>query len=245
MNLSAATLTREVSSTADQALLQDLEKLASIVNSKGHVCRPYSPLSLAKLSDLTEEKKQTLASQVRSVLQIISMTSPQIDFPNDDHPERSWVEQAFKTYDLELRHDYWSKLQKDDVIEVYSMENIQLFRTFNFFKISSYSILDLLTNEWYHLWERPSFVLQSLIQVSHDIFGGVIQNTTQVKISKHMLKEIYNDASINFKCASVLVEPGLICPLYSKGSDEVKGFVFSLRGTVISYDNEADKIAMI
>lgn len=228
----------------ESALMTDLELLAQVVRKQGYSCRAFSPKSLVILRTLPIEKKQLLAKQIKNILYIIAYT-PQTEVPAGQHPERSYVEQALNMYDLEADGDFWGKLEKDDVIEVYSAENIQLFRTFNFFKISSYSLLDLLTNEWFHLWERPSFVLDALIQASVDMMEGRMKQATQINAARHILKEIYHDDSIDFKTSSVLVEPGIACPLYEKGTRNIRGFLFSLRGQVMGYDNEANKIAMI
>ncbi len=243
MNVSNAALDIKFT-PVELSLLADLQRLAQVVRLQGYPCRAYSPKSIITLKTLPLDKKELLAKQLRSVLNIV-ISTPETEPSSSDHPERCYVEQALKMYDLELRDDYWGKLEKDDVIEMYNSENIQLFRTFNFFKISSYSLLDLLTNEWYHLWERPSFVMEALIQAAGEMMEGKMQKTSQIKAARHILKEIYHDDSIDFKCSSVLVEPGMACPLYEKGSNEVKGFLFSLRGKVIGYDSEADKIAII
>lgn len=232
-------------SAIEIALLNDLERLAQIIRKHGYNCRAHSPKSLVNLKTLPVEKKQFLQRQVNAVLNIILYTPAQPEIPLNEHPERSYVEQALKMYDLETDGDFWDKLQKDDVIEVYSSENIQLFRTFNFFKISSYSLLDLLTNEWYHLWERPTFVLEALFQAYTDTMAGKYPKARQLDVARHILKEIYHDDSINFKTSSILVEPGIGCPLYEKGTRNVRGFLFSLRGQVMGYDSEANKIAMI
>ncbi|MCM2353861.1 MAG: hypothetical protein NDI63_09630 [Pseudobdellovibrio sp.] len=243
MSLNAAL---DVNFTAiEMALINDLERLAAIILKHGYSCRAHSPKALVNLKTLSVEKKQLLQRQVNAVLNIILYTPEQPEIPANEHPERAYVEQALKMYDLETDEDFWDKLQKDDVIEVYSSENIQLFRTFNFFKISSYSLLDLLTNEWYHLWERPTFVLGALFQEYTEAMAGKFQKARQVNVACHILKEIYNDESIDFKTASVLVEPGIGCPLFEKGTRHVRGFLFSLRGQVMGYDNEANKIAMI
>lgn len=245
MNLESAMQIKENQLTVEEVLiLSDLEKLSQIVIQRGYPCRAYSPKSLITLSQLTLDRKQLLAQQIQNVLKIVA-SAPETEISDQEHPEKKLVEQALEMNGLELRDDYWNLLEKDDVIELYNTENIQLFRTFNFFKISSYSLLDLLTNEWYHLWERPSFILDELIKVSVDMFQGKTLKPTLVAVSRHILKEIYNDSSIHFKNSSVLVEPGYICPLYGKNSKDIKGFIFSLRGIVMGYDEEANKIALI
>lgn len=231
-------------SAVESAIVTDLEILAGIIRKHGYKCRAHSPKALVQLHTLPTEKKQLLAKQIKNILYIVSYT-PEVEVPVGEHSERCYVEQALKMYELDVEDDFWKKLTKDDVIEVYSTENIQLFRTFNFFKISSYSLLDLLTNEWFQLWERPSFVMDTIVEAVEELVEGRLKTTTPVKFARHIVKEIYNDQSIDFSTSSVLVEPGVMCPLYAKGTEEIKGFLFTLRGTVVGYDNDSNKIAVI
>lgn len=232
-------------SSLELTLLADLQKIAQLIRARGYACRAYSPKAVDRFRTLSIDKKEMLASQLKGVISLI-LTCAEFETPVGEHPEKIFVEHAVKFNNLELRDkEFWNRLQKDDVIEVYNSENIQLFRTFNFFKISSYSLLDLLTLEWFLLWERPSFVLNGLIQAATEMMQGQMKTATQLNSSRHILKEIYNDDTFGFKCSSVLVDPGLACPLYEPGSDQVKGFLFTLRGKVMGYDSEVDKIAMI
>ncbi len=246
MSIDASNLALDTRLTPlELSLIADLQRLAQIVRLQGYACRPYSPKSIAAFRTMPLEKKEFIAKQLQNALSVVLM-STQVEQPSSEHRERCYIEPAIKMYGLELRDtEFWNKVQKDDVIEIYSSESIQLFRTFNFFKISSYSLLDLLTLEWYLLWERPSFVMNALIEAAQQMMEGRMKTATQINSSRHILKEIYNDDSIGFKCSSVLVEPGFACPLFEEGSNEVKGFVFSLRGTVLGYDAEVDKLAMI
>lgn len=243
----------EISNTAldirlnllELSIIAELQKVAQIVRLQGYACRAYSPKSLIALQGLTPDKQEQISSQLQSIINLMILSN-EIELPTTGHKEKIFVDYAIKLNGLELRdEDFWSKVQKDDVIEVYSAENIQLFRTFNFFKISSYSLLDLLTLEWYVLWQRPSFVLNALIEAATAMMKGEIKTATQINAARHILKEIYDDDTVGFKCSSVLVEPGVTCPLYAPGSNEVKGFLFSLRGTVMGYGSEVDKISMI
>lgn len=227
------------------SLIADLQRVAQIVRLQGYPCRPYSPKSLNTLKTMSLEKKELIAQQLQTALKVVIMASD-IERPASEHRERCYIEPAIKMYGLELRDsEFWNKLEIDDVIEIYSTENTQLFRTFNFFKISSYSILDLLTLEWFMLWKRPSFIMKGLLESAQGMLEGRIKTATQVNGGRHILKEIYNDESVGFRCSSVLVEPGIGCPLYAAGTNEVKGFVFSLRGKVLGYDADVEKLAMI
>ena len=225
--------------------LASVEKLAEIVRSHGYPCRAYSNKALAKLAETSLEKKQVLALQIKSILEIVSSAQIDKEVPTNEHPERSLIEQALKSCGLNARTEFWDNLAKDDVVEVYSLENVQLFRTFNFFTISSYSILDLLINEWYFLWERPSYVLESLMKLYEELIGGQFTTTRKVEVRPHLLKEIYDDNSqTEFKSSSVMITPQVMSPLYDDNGD-LKGFLFTLRGTVMGHDSDADKIAIL
>lgn len=229
---------------AELIIMSDLEKVAQAVRLRGFNCRAHSPKAILQLQTMPEDKKQILSKQIASTLEIV-VDPIQAKTSNEDHPERSYIELALSIYNLEIESDFWKKLEKNDVVEVYNAENIQLFRTFNFFALSNYSLLDLLTNEWFHLWERPTFVLEGLIQLSQKLLQGEICTTTQVPVAEHIVKEIYSDESAQYKFASVLTIPRFICPLYAKSTKELKGFVFSFRGTVVAFDSDSDKISVI
>lgn len=226
--------------------LSGLEKLAAAVRQRKFPCWAYSNKALAKLSEVPLETKEKLNKQIKNILLIMD-TSPEIvNDPNSPiHPELGLIKEALKICQMRVRDDFWDNLNKDDVVEIYTMENIQLFRTFNFFNISSYSLLDLLINEWYLLWERPSNVIQSFMALYQDLVEGRITKTMKVNVPMHLLKEIYNDSNQeNFKPTSVLVKPGVVSPLYDD-QDNLKGFIFTLQGKVVGHGADTDNVSIL
>lgn len=226
--------------------LSGLEKLAAAVRQCKFPCWAYSNKALAKLSEVSLETKEKLNKQIKNILLIMD-TSPEIvnDPASPIHPELGLIKEALKICQMRVRDDFWDNLQKDDVVEIYTMENIQLFRTFNFFNISSYSLLDLLINEWYLLWERPTNVIQSFMALYQDLVEGRITKTMKVNVPMHLLKEIYNDSNQeNFKPASVLVKPGVVSPLYDD-HDNLKGFIFTLQGKIVGHGTDTDNVSIL
>lgn len=57
-----------------------------------------------------------------------------------------------------------------DIIEVYDSEGIQHYRSFNFFELCTYSLEEIFTYEWWHLYERNEFVTRNLVNQFIKIF---------------------------------------------------------------------------
>ncbi|NJL24241.1 MAG: hypothetical protein HC902_03040 [Calothrix sp. SM1_5_4] len=62
--------------------------------------------------------------------------------------------------------DLFGELDKSDIIEIYSEEHIQLFRTFNMFECISYSLDELFSYEWWDLFQRDPAITEQLTQVA-------------------------------------------------------------------------------
>ncbi len=67
---------------------------------------------------------------------------------------------------LTFPSDFLSRLQRDDVVEAYNMNRMQIFRNMRFMEISTYSLLEVLSYEWTQLFERSSHITQSNYQAN-------------------------------------------------------------------------------
>jgi len=230
----------------ENAVIAGVEKLAEISRSKmGAPCKAYSKNSLNKFCHFDEERKQTILKQIAIMDKIVAQTEG-TEMETPTHDEWPLILQSLEYYGLRLKDDFQKILHKDDVIEVYSAEHIQLFRTFNFYNYSAYSYMDLLVNEWFHLWERSSALLQSLFAVGQSVISGEKQGITSMdSIPQHVYKEIYNSEDLaNFESRSVLCKFGHICPLY-KRDNSIGGFIINCRVKVLEYGEETNKLSFI
>jgi hypothetical protein len=232
------------SSPLDQAILTSLEALARHVRRMGYDCQAYSKKSLEILASLPEEKKTTIHAQARLLVHAILLSAD--DEEAKIHPEKALVDKALDFYNLEIKDAFWKTLEHDDIIEIYNTESIQIFRTLNFFKTCGYSLLDLLTTEWYMLWERPSFVMQRMMEIAKDMIVGQKDTVEKVNIPTHVLKEVYNaNDSFDFVPRSALIEFGYICPVYRKGTSLIAGLAVTCKSRLVTTGVETHQIAML
>lgn len=230
----------------EKLVLSGIEKLVAVSASKLEGPFPaFSKNALSKFLEMPEEKKRTIQKQIVMLETIISEENIEItETPN--HGEWPLIMKALTLYDLHMKDDFQKILQKDDVIEIYNEEHIQIFRTFNFYKYSAYSYLDLLVNEWFHLWERPRYLLEKLMAIGQAIVGGERRGVVSMShIPQHVYREIYNsEDNKNFQVRSVLCKFGHISPLY-KADNSIGGFIINCRVEVLGYGEETRNISFI
>lgn len=230
----------------EKSVLSGVEMLAKISALKlGVSFSAYSKNSLSKFLGMPKERKQTILGQTAVLEKIISGASVEIANIHE-HDEWPLIKRAMRLYGLHTKDDFQTILQKDDVIEVYSEEHIQLFRTFNFYKYSAYSYLDLLVNEWFHLWERPRHLLESLMSIGQSVVNGDKKGiTSMVHLPQHVYKEIYNSEDAkNFEARSVLCKFGHICPIH-KADESIGGFIINCRVQVLGYGEDTKSLSFI
>lgn len=235
-------------STFDLLIVEALEKLAITGSAFGYPIKAYSRDSLERLIVLPTEKKEGLLSLVNQTVQILHAgLEIEKNDPSPNYPERRFVEQALSTYGYYVKdEDLWNTLEKDEFVEVYNSENIQVFRTFNFFKTSSYSLLDLLINEWFSLWERPSGTLTHMFNTVEGIFSGQIKGIAPVAIPEHIINEIFNaEDHDSFISRSSLCKFGIICAIYNKSDDKIGGLLVSARVKPVAVGLQNSNIAVI
>jgi len=102
----------------------------------------------------------------------------------------------------------------------------------------SYSLLDLICNEWFVLYERPQQVIDAMIKCSENVIKHG-QGTLPFTAPDHIVKEHYLNAKKAFK-----VKLKYICPLEDRSGKSV-AVLTTLRAEVISEGTDVSKIHMI
>lgn len=86
--------------------------------------------------------------------------------------------------------DTFTGIDENDVIEIYSKDHTQKFRTFNFFGCVSFSIDELLTYDWFRLYQRDPLILGQLMTKLTSILNGEDGTETGDSVPDHDVAEI-------------------------------------------------------
>lgn len=101
-----------------------------------------------------------------------------------------------------------SVLTNENIVEVYNLDHVQLFRSINFFDLCNYSLLDLVTRQWFELFDRLSSDTEAnLREFQMALDTGKMRRLT---VAAHLLKERDSNPRGVF-----LYDPQYCCPVYS------------------------------
>ena len=222
-----------------------LDQLAKKINAKvGAHIQPFSGSSILSFHQLSAEKQGGLVGTVQGLLSLLDVKSNDSANP-EEHPEREHVEMALKFFGMELRDDIWKHISPNEIIEIYDSSDIQVFRTLNFFKASSYTLLDLLTYEWFHLWQRPSVILEKMMNLGQRLHSS-INGIEPAGIPRHILKEILEDKENGLSSRkSIQIDFNVVCPLYRKDKNERAGYIVTCLATVLDEGKDIDTVAFL
>ena len=227
-------------------LMHALEKMAEKVRSLGYPCTPYSAQALEIYSNLPEERQKKVILQIHTMLNIFSSQDIEPTNTNDGHSEKSLVTRALNFYGLEFRDDFWKVVEDGDIIEIYNEDQIQVFRTLNFFKVTIYSLLDLLVKEWYELWERSSMALASMQNIADTTLKGQQRGIVRASVMPHVVKEKYNAFNVeNFESITGHAYFKYVCPLYKKDLPMIKGFLITCEVKIVARGEESRGLSFI
>lgn len=183
--------------------------------------------SLPLFSLLSDGKKKEVLSALTKVVKICRDTKAQ-GHSMGDSPALIW--QALKEFGLRPPSDLFGQMHDCTVVEVYSQDNIQVFRSFSFFRYCSYSLEDLYCEEWLNLFARDdNSIIPMVISFMKDVYQGVTTFTTNLRhIPKHIVRETYSPFKYKLQ---VGINWG--APLFEEGTSTPVATIFLETGELI------------
>lgn len=235
-------------SETEHLIFSRLDDVAEIMLKHGVSVKTHTQKALKKFLNSNDAKKAEILGRLTTLRTILSDVEVLNKKSGINHPEKALVERSLEFFNLKLKHEeFWGEITKDEIIEIYNADDIQIFRTLNFFKTSSYSLMDLLVHEWFQLWERPSTVIEDMLGVVRKVKSGEITGVSDCNVKNHIFKEIYDAGDVlNFQMRSSLIQFGVICPLYSSENDnQFSGFMVSSSVKPVTLGEHTKKLSFI
>src|SRR5665213_1589155 len=105
------------------------------------------------------------------------------------HKDLLWKYLAYKRY--VPTSDILDLIEDEDMIEIYNMENYQIFRNLNYFSVTSMSVEDLVSVNWKREFKRSSKITLSLVELVLRFATGFFRSTYDcAKIPVHHVQEL-------------------------------------------------------
>jgi hypothetical protein len=142
----------------------------------------------------TEEKIFAKAEVARRMLDVhLQAEEEKIDL--DDSTRL--LEIALKALHFAVDPKFYSMIDREDILEVYDSNHVQVFRSFNFFRTCTYNLDDVLAHEWYELYERNEAITNGMLNsISNHLDGSL--NISSFSTPTHLLRERFSHEQATF-----------------------------------------------
>jgi hypothetical protein len=227
----------------NRRVIEAATRFATLLNRMGYPAQAYSESALQRLAVTPVPQKELIASNLESWSDWVEPLDPSKSYDN----EIALLMRALDKHGFDLDEEFFKKIEKDQIIEFYDEDMIQLYRSFNFYKITGYSILDISLYEWYLLWDRPRQSMESIGAELHEALKTYIP-VKPFQTKTHLVREIFNAAqSTNFKTRAALLTPVRLGTLMPKpfSTNNKKGFICTSTGEMIAIGKDAENIHFV
>lgn len=193
------------------------EKMSEILLRENLQISPYTAPHVPHFQKLSTEQQNTALETFRDYVALCSEVQAEGTLLRDSS---KFIRRALRHWSLTISSDAIDKIHKDDSVEVYTNQNLQIFRNLRFFELCSYSLEEIYTLEWWKLYQREEWITQQLFAQSIEVVKGKVAGAFKFNVPGHVLAEINSIEKRTF-----WVEPGVGCALFKDG--ETKAFLFA------------------
>lgn len=189
MNTSAHLFSSPASNDRIRQYRRLLENFCSGMAEYGYQIRPYRDPLVRGFASLPEDKQISTLLDLNRYTTLYQMAIRQGIRP-DNEAQLLWY--AIRLHGYRPTRDLLDRVGDDDFIEVYNSDNIQIHRSFNYFRLSSYELDAIFVSKWWELYERDPVMEARILEVVQGIFTGKISGTLFAGISDHYLREAWS-----------------------------------------------------
>lgn len=179
------------------------QKVCTMLASEGVHRRPYVE-GLPHFQSLSLEKKQEI---VKTLVFFKELCEEQIAEGYKLKDNFTFVWRAFRKLGYVPRADVFNFMSDDDLVEIYSKDNKQLYCNFKFFECCSYTLEELYSLEWWNLYERDPAMTSKIFNAASKVISGDVTESYVPQVEPHLLKEIRSEEKRVFMQQIKLMSP--------------------------------------
>jgi hypothetical protein len=198
-----------------------LEAYCTLLRMKGVSVSPFTELSRQRYASYPRELQERIyrgfIKYVSAVLDIVSD-----GVPLDNTAQSLWC--IFKRHQLRPRPDLFSVISERDIVEIYLPNQVQWYRSFNFFRFTSYSLGELICFPWNELIEHENGHLEEFIRISEAMFANIINESVFPNLGDTISRERFSSRGLVAR-----LTPKVISPISNaKGENEAFAIVWAI-----------------
>lgn len=177
-------LSKNISDSSD--FFSSIETLRRMFKRYGFEVPGYRAGDIKKFENLSAQQRMDAVNTLKNYVYIYEGAVKEEILP---YNEAKFLWYSLRKWQYTPSSDLFDKIEEDDFIEVYNIENIQIHRSFNYFRLSSYSLADIFTKPWTDLYDRDVYLEKQIVGIVEKIFKGEITNTVFSNLDVHYIRE--------------------------------------------------------
>jgi hypothetical protein len=173
---------------------------------------PFHDSELPFFSKLMPDQRRQVLESLRHSTSICEMVQQEGYTIKDS---RALIWSAFKRFGLRPPSDFFTYFTSDDdIVEMHSAEGRQMFRTFNFYCLCSYTLEELFCQHWAILYGRCNEAVNSEIaELMRKIFSGEVRSTFPAGVRPHTVFETASESKL-----TIFLDIRNAAPLFIEGT---------------------------
>ena len=163
------------------------ERYADLAAMTGIEVRPYRSIDLPLFSRLSTAEQEAVLNTIEGNVKLFeSMVHEKVKLT--DSKQLLW--RSCRALRLTPRSDIFDQIGDEDVVEIYSTQQKQIFRNLQFFKYVSLTLEDLYCDTWYDLTRRDPVREAELGQAALKLLSGEVEDSLPIEVPEHLVHEI-------------------------------------------------------
>jgi hypothetical protein len=176
-----------------------LDILADLLQTRGYHVKAYSHPSLPHYSKLTQPQKTQILQALRAYSEALGDVCDASYKFDDNIDMGQFVWRFLLRLGITPSDDLFSTIQNEHFIQIYNLDQFQIFRSLRCFERCSFTLEELTSKSWDQLWERDNLFLYALTGLATKIIQFMKPTKLRLDFPYHTVREVGSECLFDFR----------------------------------------------
>lgn len=205
-----------------------LLQISQFLVARGIESKPFSSREVPHFRVLPAADRKAIIEHLQSWVEVM-VAHPELDIYGT---EEQVLWRILGRGKFRFPPDMFNALPKDGVVEVYTADSRQIYRSLQFFRVCNYTLEEVCSYPWYQLYSRDPELNRISFELYEKISGGAVTGIVHNPFPIHSVKECLPGHS-----QTTTIHPVLVAIMHTQNG-EFAGWVNSFRIIATPEDDE-------
>lgn len=172
-----------------------LESVTKLLRGCGYEVRAYQHPHLPHFSRLSHSQQH----EVLQALMAYGEALAEVCEFDDNIDMRQFIWRFLVRLGIAPSEDLFSTLENESFIQIYNLDELQIFRSLRCFERCSFTLEELTSKSWYELWHRDSLFFYALTGLVTKIIRVMKPTKLRLDFPYHTVREIDSECLFDFR----------------------------------------------